>query len=810
MERKNVSFSLNLLDIRDDKESQSLSLPSTARMKRLQGAKTTRDKLKTLKVFSPRLPHEIAKEKEAMRHVAFGRIPALSSNAFESIVVKLEVALYEISQQEVDAISSVEAVNMDTSSIGDSFAKPDTYSSNNGEDGIWMKHVFLARKVARCMDALHQLGEIPVLANLLSTIEKELHAAIYSRVDYEDSVVASEFSPLPYFVLATRLDTYSKELETDLQNMTDGLRTRVIAQRRLEEILQEKDKELVKLKGSFQRSEDQVKRLERVVSVLEREMEASRVEARAESMRANEMEKVLRRTEDLLQEQQAMDMVWKDRWERANAENMVALKEIQRLRKELEKAVPKEKFQHCRSLLEQERDQHKSAKKALHVLKGTVTQTTAVLEEKTAEVEDLKTQLAAMETKLVDRELALTPRPDWSNVNSYLRDPVTAHRRTTDVASILLKEIESLKDDIGAYRASAAFTYERDDENVAEQKQETIRCLGTDESVPKYLRMRGKVRNRHLGKREIEMFVRDVWSHRLEMMRNKGKEERARMDPGNLARTVSSVERGATIGIKYEKNFEDFFHLYMNKRFGVQKVAIEYAYNVRDALQRFEYDSDCELFLNVLDGHVPESLYHDQLRVLAALKTDLLNIDALQSEHLRGKIDSHDFMLVVERRFPAKSSSAMKALKAAFLKSFADSRVDYRAVFEENKFGDQTDFVELLRDQHLHEFLEYKEALGKSFNALGAPDSLVTFEQLRTAILEVDPEKPETGVFSYLKMGNGGKEVVELSNTIQLETFIHQIFQNVLKRSGKPMEEEEEEGGAHLEGTGFVTQFVEE
>jgi hypothetical protein len=55
------------------------------------------------------------------------------------------------------------------------------------------------------------------------------------------------------------------------------------------------------------------------------------------------------------------------------------------------------------------------------------------------------------------------------------------------------------------------------------------------------------------------------------------------------------------------------------RRFGSHSGVVEYAYNLRDALHRYQRHVDCKLFLKVLEGSVPEAVREDGLAQLEKL-----------------------------------------------------------------------------------------------------------------------------------------------------------------------------------------------
>ena len=113
---------------------------------------------------------------------------------------------------------------------------------------------------------------------------------------------------------------------------------------------------------------------------------------------------------------------------------------------------------------------------------------------------------------------------------------------------------------------------------------------GIGENVPEFLRFNGRVRNRHLSKAQVERIVRLVWV-RKEQQRNKDK-------------------------------LSDFFlNEYLKKDFGPSMTLVaEQAYNIVHALERFQSDADCDMFLKILMGLLPEQAFVDQQLLLRKLQ----------------------------------------------------------------------------------------------------------------------------------------------------------------------------------------------
>ena len=122
--------------------------------------------------------------------------------------------------------------------------------------------------------------------------------------------------------------------------------------------------------------------------------------------------------------------------------------------------------------------------------------------------------------------------------------------------------------------------------------------------VPSFLRGTGKVRNRCMPKSECEALINAFWAHKIE---NDTKP--------NAPPRVPVI---------------DHLGVFLRGRSGIKKTVVEIAYNFVDALKRYSYDADCELFHRILFGELCEDVYHDQMQMLDTLLVTAKAEDAAQ------------------------------------------------------------------------------------------------------------------------------------------------------------------------------------
>ena len=70
----------------------------------------------------------------------------------------------------------------------------------------------------------------------------------------------------------------------------------------------------------------------------------------------------------------------------------------------------------------------------------------------------------------------------------------------------------------------------------------------------------------------------------------------------------------------------DYFPLFLEAKFSKGKV-LEQAYNMWFSLKDYSYDSDCDLFLRILQGKMDEEVYVDQMNMLENLQNTFFKAD---------------------------------------------------------------------------------------------------------------------------------------------------------------------------------------
>ena len=126
-------------------------------------------------------------------------------------------------------------------------------------------------------------------------------------------------------------------------------------------------------------------------------------------------------------------------------------------------------------------------------------------------VDDLRVEAADKDmvvTDLQEKTRSSTPRPPWDEIvrDGLALDFIKPKKMTSkECVGALLKEVDRLRD--------ANTKGKRDSLTEAWSKQ-YFEGMGTDNTVHKFLRYNGKVRNRNMSKKDTELLVRDIWTQK--------------------------------------------------------------------------------------------------------------------------------------------------------------------------------------------------------------------------------------------------------------------------------------------------------
>lgn len=134
---------------------------------------------------------------------------------------------------------------------------------------------------------------------------------------------------------------------------------------------------------------------------------------------------------------------------------------------------------------------------------------------------------------------------------------------------------------------------------AARPKQGIIRALGTGPEVPEYLRWAGEIPHRSYTLNDARALVREVWYAKSEQERMSGK---------------------ATF-------LSDYLGGFLRRKFGIQNLVADCAYNLLAALEEHEGDVDVDTFFLALTNAVSDRIYVDQGVMLAHLRLLCVRLD---------------------------------------------------------------------------------------------------------------------------------------------------------------------------------------
>eukprot|EP00658_Telonema_sp_P-2_P026658 TRINITY_DN20786_c0_g1_i1.p1 TRINITY_DN20786_c0_g1~~TRINITY_DN20786_c0_g1_i1.p1 ORF type:complete len:513 (-),score=196.38 TRINITY_DN20786_c0_g1_i1:21-1559(-) len=339
---------------------------------------------------------------------------------------------------------------------------------------------------------------------------------------------------------------------------------------------------------------------------------------------------------------------------------------------------------------------------------------TATRQELTAAYAELTKRKVEM-TKMGDEMGSMTPRADWMEIEASIPDLAEVFRkcdsseaRLDQMESMLKKSTDAVKKiqkkKGGGKKGPAkpgAFDY--------------FTGMGTGKEVPDFLQTNGRVRNNHVSKGTCEELVKDCW------------EAKGKYDAGQAKKVKLAV----------------FFPIFLAEKFGKEQV-VEQAYNMWYALKDYSYDADCDLFFRILQGKMDEEVYTDQMSMLEALQNEFEHTDReLNGEDLFGKIPKEVLKTVFASFFPVKSDKELRECFKQLDKDYTTDLVDYNSIFAEDEEGNQGDFIEGVRDQHLSDREEYIEQIEEGLWDQDEHDiGEITFAQVLDAFRQFDLDKP--------------------------------------------------------------------
>eukprot|EP00736_Rhodelphis_marinus_P006227 Rmarinus@m.16864 len=338
-----------------------------------------------------------------------------------------------------------------------------------------------------------------------------------------------------------------------------------------------------------------------------------------------------------------------------------------------------------------------------------------------------------------------------------------------DIVDALKSEIKKLQTELKETQALVPWLEE--EKRIEKETQENwFVCRGTGTDVPKYLRFQGKVRNRRLGKRELEQIIADFWTTREKMIEKQGMTE----------------------------DIEEFFCTFLKKRYGISSMVAEMSYNIVDAVDRYQYDGDCFLFKQVIEGTLCESVFDDQMTMLRKLKRFFKKQDSLQNGgKSTGKLSRKDFLAAVRQYFPLKSEAEHLVLVKALGIDQPYPVINYSQIFEEDREGNQGKFIELVREQHVYDIIEYRNQIEAALRK-AVPDelSLLTVRTVKDCLIHVDPALSAVDMADLIRTGfdrpkqRKSEKLADIPEDLEYSVngFLANLRRKIFKRKTKKLE----------------------
>lgn len=393
--------------------------------------------------------------------------------------------------------------------------------------------------------------------------------------------------------------------------------------------------------------------------------------------------------------------------------------------------------------------------------------------------------------ELAQLRMTHSPRPAWSQ----LRD--RADREAIDIPSDVVGAsfgqrrpwIDPNKST--AYNVNALYaSYRGARKRIAEydlmvpNEDPFFRAIGDGPAVPAHLRWPNgeRLRNWRLPKREVEDAVRDFWEFFY------SEENAYKLEAQMLGEKLALADHFDAF-IRQYPAATDFVPQSSHQEGGLMRSIREYSYNIIDGCKRYRYDADMELFLEVITGRLPEDTHRLQMQMLASLLDAFVAEDQVQHRGAaKGRISHKAIPAVLRKVFPTRTEAQISIL----VSTIDDDKgvgVLYEELFEEDQDGNQSSFIERVRDQWLRAPREFVNQIEAAIcGNCGYSDGMVTRHQAVAAIHACDPKKPAEEVERLVGVGFGDASAAIYGDDCRLElsVFSQRLLLAFPTRSGKP------------------------
>jgi len=248
--------------------------------------------------------------------------------------------------------------------------------------------------------------------------------------------------------------------------------------------------------------------------------------------------------------------------------------------------------------------------------------------------------------------------------------------------------------------------------------------LGLGENIPCFLRWRGKIKYKLIGKKEAETIVRQVWAERSQ-------------NP--------------------DCSFPEHFHQFLQKRYDSPELVAEWAYNLIHALEQFKWDADCSMFIKIVRQELPEEVAEYEAETIEAFQACMRL--TVHKNLPRPNMTQEEFVTCIRRAFPMRSEQDIHEMQQALVATVGAGNNDFdpETLFEETEDLSETPVVEGLRAQFLLELESFRCQIEDTVraNAETGPDGIqvITARRAREAIKLVDSMKGNEYINKWVAEG---------------------------------------------------------
>lgn len=119
--------------------------------------------------------------------------------------------------------------------------------------------------------------------------------------------------------------------------------------------------------------------------------------------------------------------------------------------------------------------------------------------------------------------------------------------------------------------------------------------------------------NMFLSKWETETIVNEIWDA-------KAKQDAKKPKPAETCGLAHDFDPE----FESDESFADFYWEYIQNKFDYNREkAVAFSYNFVDALKKYSRDSDCKIFLLVLQGQLAEHIRDEQLKMIEHVQVSI-------------------------------------------------------------------------------------------------------------------------------------------------------------------------------------------